>query len=572
MFLRFVCGRHAKPIVSYPVRTIVSSRSASARKTWGLARIGLTTGAALTTSVLLANALGTIHADAEHLEHKAQSERPSTPLSALLRSYVVYSLCSIPPLVDWSPVILSTVSAIPGLKQITEAIVRNTFFDQFVGGDTAEDAVPLLEQLRAENKGCLFAYSVEVDEGEAAGKAKESAKQSVHKQIVAETLHCIDVAADFEDKHSLDGGRDLRGRKTWVAIKLTAMLPHAQTLTNFSKFLLSTRPSVSPPVPFPGRPLVSDFGVLSAYPASGSPLTETDVADLRELRDDLRAICQRAKERGVRIIIDAEHSWYQPAIDAFALSLQREFNKLQSRSSSWFRSSSSSDTSTVQPLVYQTYQAYLRRTPEYLRQSLEVARADGYSLGVKLVRGAYHPHELGSHTTRGAPNALSISPDFAPPVWATKPETDACYNTCAALVLAQIRADIGRSRTGATPSVGVLFGTHNWESCDMILEQLRMLGMARADEDGALWMPEDVTERVAIGQLYGMSDALTNSLVDRTRCTSPFVIKYIPYGRLAEVMPYLSRRAIENKSVLGNGGAADERKRAGMELWNRLFG
>lgn len=85
--------------------------------------------------------------------------------------------------------------------------------------------MPLLEQLRAENKGCLFAYSVEVDEGEAAGKAKESAKQSVHKQIVAETLHCIDVAADFEDKHSLDGGRDLRGRKTWVAIKLVCCSP-----------------------------------------------------------------------------------------------------------------------------------------------------------------------------------------------------------------------------------------------------------------------------------------------------------------------------------------------------------
>lgn len=88
-----------------------------------------------------------------------------------------------------------------------------------------------------------------------------------------------------------------------------------------------------------------------------------------------------------------------------------------------------------------------------------------------------------------------------------------------------------------------------------------------------------------------MSNALTDHLVSRTRSNSPLVIKYVlgsqtpdsplifdypfryvPYGALSEVMPYLSRRAIENKSVLGDGGAADERQRAGSELWRRLFG
>ena len=70
----------------------------------------------------------------------------------------------------------------------------------------------------------------------------------------------------------------------------------------------------------------------------------------------------------------------------------------------------------------------------------------------------------------------------------------------------------------------------------------------------------------------GMSDALTNYLVERTRSPSPFVLKYLPYGHLSEVMPYLSRRAIENKSVLGNGGAAVERKRAASAILSRLFG
>lgn len=69
-----------------------------------------------------------------------------------------------------------------------------------------------------------------------------------------------------------------------------------------------------------------------------------------------------------------------------------------------------------------------------------------------------------------------------------------------------------------------------------------------------------------------MSDGLTDHLVERTRCASPFVLKYLPYGKLSEVMPYLSRRAIENKSVLGNGGAAIERKRAASAIMARLFG
>lgn len=93
--------------------------------------------------------------------------------------------------------------------------------NKFVGGDTAEDVLPLLTELRSQNKGALFAYSVEVDEKEAAGKVKTGANDSKlsYMRNVNEMVHSIDVAADFEDMLAGKKGSGL-GRKTWVAVKL----------------------------------------------------------------------------------------------------------------------------------------------------------------------------------------------------------------------------------------------------------------------------------------------------------------------------------------------------------------
>lgn len=79
--------------------------------------------------------------------------------------------------------------------------------------------MPLLEQLRAENKGCLFAYSVEVDEEEAAGQTHGKTTVPVHKRIVDEMIHSIDVAANFENQYIADKSSP-EGRRTWVAVKL----------------------------------------------------------------------------------------------------------------------------------------------------------------------------------------------------------------------------------------------------------------------------------------------------------------------------------------------------------------
>lgn len=108
----------------------------------------------------------------------------------------------------------------------------------------------------------------------------------------------------------------------------------------------------------------------------------------------------------------------------------------------------------------------------------------------------------------------------------------------------------------------------------LILDELVKYGLASKgpNEEDLVVLGDGVAERLTIGQLYGMSDDLTNFLVMKMRSVTPVILKYVPYGALSEVMPYLSRRAIENRSVLGDGIAAKERRRAGAEIRKRLFG
>ena len=160
-------------------------------------------------------------------------------LAALFRSYAVYTMCSIPTFVDNSPRLVRVLD-VPGLRWITETFIRLTFFDhvsarssdycrmtvfkvslpQFVGGGTAQATLPVLRNLRASNKGALLAYSVEVDEAEATSCSKNNAHRgsSQHKRIVEELIHCIDVAAGFEDGL----GQSLKDRRTSVASKLVS--------------------------------------------------------------------------------------------------------------------------------------------------------------------------------------------------------------------------------------------------------------------------------------------------------------------------------------------------------------
>ena len=200
-------------------------------------------------------------------------------------------------------------------------------------------------------------------------------------------------------------------------------------------------------------------------------------------------------------------------------------------------SSSEPGSPSVQPLIYSTYQAYLRRTESHLVQSLHLARANGFSLGVKLVRGAYHPHEITAHAAAVSPTSptvqsLSISPDALPPVWHTKPETDACYNAAVRTLIELVREDVEACRKSgaAAPAIGALFGTHNWESADLVVDELMRQGLAKSTEadGGAVVVGDEAMRRVAVAQLYGAcfvddcccvcQRTLAHSLLSLCRC------------------------------------------------------
>jgi proline dehydrogenase len=187
-------------------------------------------------------------------------------------------------------------------------------------------------------------------------------------------------------------------------------------------------------------------------------------------------------------------------VDAYTVVLSRTFNDL-------------SADSPLQPIVYGTFQAYLRRFARYtliqsfphnhsldrgrshLVQSLEDAEDGNYALGVKLVRGAYHEQEAASNSR------VSISPEAEPPVYLTKVQTDASFNECARILVDRISLD---ARQNSRPRISALFGTHNMESCRLVISLMEQGGLAKTDQlNGKLGIPLSTASRIAFGQLFG---------------------------------------------------------------------
>jgi hypothetical protein len=233
-------------------------------------------------------------------------------------------------------------------------------------------------------------------------------------------------------------------------------------------------------------------------------------------------ICELAASRGVRLLFDAEQQALQPGIDDWSLEYMRKYNTPDSA------------------VVYGTYQVYLKAAPAILSRHLAAAHEGGFSLGVKLVRGAY----------------LGTDPRHL--IHDTKADTDAAYDGVSeALLRRQWNAQLqpqGEGGTTAFPNMSLVLATHNRES---VLKAQALLSESNTDMD------------VAYAQLQGMADEVSCELVTGNGAGArPGTYKYLVWGSTGECMKYLLRRAYENRDAVQR--TRDGRNAMRTELIRRL--
>ena len=238
---------------------------------------------------------------------------------------------------------------------------------------------------------------------------------------------------------------------------------------------------------------IGRFALLEKLDAK-EVLTATEVAEFEKVKQRCEKICQVAFDKNVPIMIDAEESWIQHTIDELALDMMRLFNR-------------------EKLLVYNTYQMYRHDKLADMKADHLIARETGFILGVKMVRGAYMEKERKRAAEMGYPSP--IQPD--------KAATDLDYNASLVYCVENIK------------QIGFVAGTHNEESCQLLAQLL---------DDHQL--PHHHSH-VYFSQLLGMSDNLSFNLSD----AAYNVAKYVPYGPVKAVLPYLFRRAQENTSIAG---------------------
>ena len=223
-------------------------------------------------------------------------------------------------------------------------------------------------------------------------------------------------------------------------------------------------------------------------------LSKEEKSSFERTRERVNELLEAAYHANVRILVDGEESWFQDVIDQLADEGMEKYNRHTA-------------------IVYNTYQMYRKDMLRKLKDAHHDSVSKGYFLGVKLVRGAYMEKEAKRAEKKGYPN----------PIHPSKEATDQAYNEALQFCI------------NNKQRVFLVSGTHN-ELSNVILPELMSLHGMKPD-DG----------RVYFGQLYGMSDHISFNLAKG----GYNVVKYVPYGPLEAVMPYLGRRAAENTSVAG---------------------
>ena len=327
-----------------------------------------------------------------------------------------------------------------GIKLPISAVIKATIFKQFCGGEDIQECTSVIHKLAKENVGTILDYSVE-------GEEFEEAFDHTQSEIIN-------------------------------TIKKAVELPHA---IPFCVFKVSG---------------IARFALLEKINAQ-EELSKLEQYEWEKALARVNAICEVASQYQKKIMIDAEESYIQDAIDQIALDMMAKYNKTTA-------------------IVYNTYQLYRHDKLASLIADTTIAQTTPFILGAKLVRGAYMEKE------RKRAKMLNIPSPIQP----NKEATDRDYDAAISFCLENIN------------HVSFIAGTHNQKSCEILAERMEFLAL------------QPNHQHVYFSQLLGMSDNLSFNLAN----AGFNVAKYVPYGPVKSVLPYLFRRAEENTAIAGQMG------------------
>jgi proline dehydrogenase len=354
----------------------------------------------------------------------------------LQRAYYLFKTVASPVMVKVSKVLINTARI---LQLPVGWAVKPTIYKHFVGGESLKNCAPLVRKLEKYNVKAILDYSVE-------GISTEAYIQ----HSVEEILKTIELAA------------------------------------------------IDPNIPFAVfKPTALCLEVILEKASTDSLETDVEMMEAGKFRERMEILCKRAFEKNVRIMIDAEDSWYQLYIDNVVNEMMEKYNK---------------ETA----IVYNTLQMYHLDQLEYLKILYERSVDKNYYLGIKFVRGAYMEKERKRADQKG----------YTSPIQPDKRSTDSSFDEGLRFAISHI------------DRIHVFNGTHNEESVRLMALLMERNAVAKDDE------------RCFFSQLYGMSDNISFTLAEK----GYNVAKYVPYGPVDSVLPYLIRRAEENTAIAGQSG------------------
>lgn len=317
-----------------------------------------------------------------------------------------------------------------------EGIVRKTAFQHFCGGESIDDSEKVIQMLGKYHVGTILDYSVEGERSEAGFNV-----------TMQEILRTVEKARHSENI-------------PFCVFKTTGLASAAllEKLNGKEK------------------------------------LTAEDQSAFERVRARVNAICEKAHDYGVPVLIDAEQTWVQGPIDQLADEMMAKYNREKA-------------------IVYNTYQMYRIDSMDNLRHDYSEAVKRGHFVGAKLVRGAYMEKE----------RERAEEYNYPTPIYPDKQGTDKAFNDALEFCVDHI------------DRVYVMCGSHNDYSNALLMKRMAEKNLPPSHPH--FWF----------AQLYGMSDNISFNLAK----AGYNVVKYVPYGPVKAVMPYLLRRAEENTSVAG---------------------